>query len=162
DVAFNVKGDPLSTWAGPASFATGGEDPRDTADQRTSDPTGMFAFSGQPAFSGSTEVGEAYIETVMPVAQDLFLAKSPDFDAAARLAHYNHLGNQPTWKVGFNFAPWSALRLRAAASQDIRAPNIGELDTPNFPSSIITLPNPLPRGLPIFNSLGVAPGQNVN
>src|SRR5262249_29707506 len=51
---------------------------------------------------------------------------------------------------------------RAAASQDIRAPNIGELDTPDFPSSITTLPNPLPNGLPIFNSLGVAPGRNVN
>jgi iron complex outermembrane recepter protein len=119
-------------------------------------------FSGQPGFSGSTEVGEAYIETVVPLAQDAFLAKSLDIDAAARLAHYNHSGTQSAWKVGLNFAPWSAFRIRAVASQDIRAPNIGELDTPSFRSSIVTLPNPLPHGLPIFNSLGFAPGQNVN
>jgi iron complex outermembrane receptor protein len=48
------------------------------------------------------------------------------------------------------------------ASQDIRAPNIGELDTPVYASSIDTLPNPLPKGIAVLNAFGVAPGQSVN
>src|SRR5262249_46336253 len=37
DAAFNVKGEPVATWAGPVSLATGAEYRRDAADQRTSD-----------------------------------------------------------------------------------------------------------------------------
>lgn len=162
DVAeINLKGEPLSTWAGPVSFAAGADYRRDSADQRSSDPNGMYDFSGQPPFWGRTAVEEAYVEAVTPLAQDIFLVKSFDVDAAARLSHYDLSGTEPSWKVGVNFAPWSDLRLRAVASQDIRAPNIGELDTPDYLSSITTLLNPLPHGLPIFNSLGVAPGQNL-
>src|SRR5262249_8802186 len=39
---------------------------------------------------------------------------------------------------------------------------IGELDTPVFPSSIDTLPNPLPKGIPVLNAFGIAPGQSAN
>jgi iron complex outermembrane receptor protein len=160
--ALSVKGEAFSTWAGPVSVAVGTEYRRDAADQQTSDPHGLFAFSGQPAFSGSTQVGEAYVEAVAPLLEDAFLAKSVDLDAAARIADYRHLGTHPTWKLGFNYSPWSAVRLHAVASQDIRAPNIGELATPPFPSTITTLPNPPPAGVPLLNSLGYAPGQTVN
>ena len=158
----NLEGEPISTWAGPVSLATGIEYRRDTADQKTNDPAGLFAFSGQPAFSGSRQVTEAYVEAVAPLAKDLLFARNLDVEAAARIADYKDLGTQPSWKFGFNYSPWAFARLRAAASEDIRAPNIGELVTPDFPSTITTLPNPLPRGVPLFNSLGFAPGQTVN
>lgn len=160
--ALSLKGEPVSTWAGKVSVAAGAEYRRDTADQQSTDPQGLYAFSGQPPFSGSTQVGEAYVEAVAPLARDAFLAQSLDVDAAARVAHYSHLGSHPTWKLGFNYSPWSGVHLRAVASQDIRAPNIGELAVPAFPSTITTLPNPLPAGVPLLNSLGFAPGQTVN
>jgi outer membrane receptor protein involved in Fe transport len=160
--SLNFSGEPFATWAGPLSVATGAEYRRDTADQQSSDPGGLFAFSGQPAFSGSRQVEEAYVEAVAPLAQDKVLAKSLDVDAATRLAHYDDLGSYSTWKVGLNYSPASFLRLRAVTSRDIRAPSIGELATPDFPSTITTLPNPLPGGVPLFNSLGFAPGQTVN
>jgi iron complex outermembrane receptor protein len=162
DAAINVRGEPFATWVGPVSVAVGGEYRRDAADQQSSDPNGLYAFSGQPAFSGSTEVGEAYVEGVAPLAKDAFLMKSLDVDAAARLAHYSQSGLQSAWKIGANWTPWRGVRIRAVGSQDIRAPNIGELDTPVYPSSIDTLPNPLPNGLALLNSRGIAPGQSVN
>ena len=162
NAALNVRGEPLATWAGPVSAAVGGEFRRDAADQRTSDPNGVYAFSGQPAFSGSTHVTEGYIEAVAPLAQNVPLAKSLDVEAAGRLAQYSQSGTQSAWKIGANWTPWRIATIRAVASQDIRAPNIGELDTPAYPSSIDTLPNPLPNGIPVFNAFGVAPGQSVN
>jgi iron complex outermembrane recepter protein len=162
DATVNVEGEPFATWAGPVSVAAGGEYQRETADQQTSDPDGIYAFDGQPAFSGSTQVGEAYVEAVAPLAENRLLAKSLDVDVAARLAQYSQSGSQPAWKAGANWLPWDPIRFRAVASQDIRAPNIGELDTPLYPSSIDTISNPLPKGVPLLNSLGVAPGQSVN
>src|SRR5262249_5684001 len=108
--AMNLSGEPFSTWAGPLSVASGAEYRPDTADQQSSDPAGLSAFSGQPAFSGSRQVEEAYAEAVAPLAKDAFLAKSLDVDGAARVTHYSHLGTQPSWKVGFNYSPWSVAR----------------------------------------------------
>lgn len=162
DAAVNVTGEPFAIWAGPVSVAWGGEYRRDAADQESSDPNGLYAFSGQPVFSGSTEVAEAYVEAVAPLAKNGFLVRSLDLDAAARVAHYSQSGVQSAWKVGANWSPSRNVRLRAVGSQDIRAPNVGELYTPAYYSSIDTLPNPLPNGLPLLNARGYAPGQSVN
>src|SRR5262249_19618005 len=162
DAAVNVRGEPLATWAGPVSAAAGGEFRRDAADLHNSDPNRVYAFSGQPAFSGSTHVSEAYVEAVAPLAENVPLAKSLDLEAAGRLAQYSQSGTQSAWKIGANWSPWWSATLRAVASQGIRAPNIGELDTPVFPSSIDTLPNPLPKGIPVLNAFGIAPGQSAN
>ncbi len=101
-------------------------------------------------------------QAVVPLFRDNTFAKSVELDLAARWVDYSQSGSELPWKLGLNWVPVEGVRFRFTASEDIRAPNILELDLPQFESSISPQVNPLPNGLPIFNSLGLAPGQAFN
>lgn len=158
----DLSGEPLALPTGVVSVAAGADLRADHARQETSDPQAAFAFSGYPALSGVIRVAEAYVQTVVPLAKDAWLAKSIEADFAARVVRYSQSGTRYPWKLGLSWVPVNGIRFRSAASEDIRAPNIGELYTPIFPSSVSAQINPLPNGVPLFNSLGVAPGQTLN
>jgi iron complex outermembrane receptor protein len=162
ELGLDVTGVPLSLWAGPVSVAAGATYREEYARQFNDGVNGGFAFSGYPAFSGEIRVSEAYAQTVVPLISDRAFAKSVEADLAVRAVRYSQAGSEMPWKLGLNWVPFEGLRLRATASEDIRAPNVLELNLPQFPSSISPQVNPLPDGLPVFNSLGVAPGQTLN
>ncbi len=148
DVAsFSLRGEPLSTKAGPIAVAFGGEYRREEADQssdaisqQSNAATGIRGFpvaysysvggyqltNVQPV-SGSYDVKEAFVEVQAPLVRDVAFARSIDFNGAARVTDYSTSGSVSTWKLGLSWEPINDLRLRATRSRDIRAPNVSEL-----------------------------------
>ncbi len=129
----NVRGEPFSTWAGPASIAFGGEFRKEkqvlTADALST--AGRFQIGNATPFSGKFDVKEGYFEALVPLAREVAFAHSIDFNAAIRYADYSGAaGGQTTWKLGGVYEPIEGLRLRVTRSRDIRAPAIYELYSP--------------------------------
>ncbi|WP_245978662.1 TonB-dependent receptor domain-containing protein [Aurantiacibacter xanthus] len=161
DVAgVNISGSPFDNWAGPVSFAFGGEW-RHEFYTVEADPYGA-GFSNTPAGgnypadpilgadggnwyagnykngSGAYSVKEAYLETDFPLfASDG--AGELRLNAAARITDYSTSGSIWAWKVGGTWdTPIDGLRLRGVTSRDVRAPNLSEL----YAAPVtITLPN---------------------
>jgi outer membrane receptor protein involved in Fe transport len=124
-----IRGEPISTWAGPVSLAAGGEWRRQTADV-TSDPLsmqGVFRVGNVQPFYGRVTVKEGFGEVVVPLAKDESWAKNIDLDLAGRVTDYSTSGTVETWKAGVNYAINDSIRLRATRSRDIRAPSLNEL-----------------------------------
>lgn len=162
EFAIDLTGEPFSLPAGRMSFAAGASHRVEATRQFNDGTNAGFAFAGYPAFSGDSSVSEVYSQAVLPLIRDLAFAKSIDVDLAARWVKYRDAGSEVPWKFGLNWKPVSSLRVRFASSEDIRAPNVLELNLPQFQSSISPQVNPLPGGVPVFNSLGIAPGQTLN
>ena len=128
-VAASVQGEPLSSWAGPISFAAGLEHRREKVSGKNdtlSQDSRYFAGNFKPTI-GSYNVSEAFIETVIPLAADQGWAKNLDFNAAVRATKYSTSGNVTTWKAGLTYTPIDDLTFRATRSRDIRAPSLSEL-----------------------------------
>ena len=136
---FNVSGEPVSSWAGPISIATGAEYRRE--EQRTVvdeiAALSMWESTNAQPLTGDFNVIEGYVETVVPLVLDAPWARSLDLNGAVRSAHYSTAaGTQPTWKLGLTWEPTDSLLIRAARSRDIRAPNIYELNTPGVTTRV--------------------------
>jgi outer membrane receptor protein involved in Fe transport len=127
----SISGEPFSTWAGPVSVAVGAEYRSDSANQTVDaiQAARRFAYSNQLPLSGSIKVKEAYAETVIPLAKDMFLAKTLELNGAVRVTDYSTSGTVTIWKIGGNYEPVAGLRFRVVRSRDIRAPNILELNS---------------------------------
>jgi outer membrane receptor protein involved in Fe transport len=102
-------------------------------------------------------VKEAYLETLVPLVRDIFLARAVDFNAAIRTTDYSQSGRVETWKLGMTWRPFDELLLRATRSQDIRAPGIGDLYSLDSqgPNTIVidrVLPNTPSVSVPIVIS----------
>jgi iron complex outermembrane recepter protein len=123
-----VRGEPLSTWAGPVSVAFGVEHRKESAwgDSTPADQAIDFFVGNYQATEGSYTVSEGFMETVVPLAKDMSWAKSLDFNGAVRETDYSTSGAVTTWKVGVTYAPVSDVRFRVTQSRDIRSPNMGE------------------------------------
>ena len=125
-----VRGEPVSTWAGPVSLATGISHMTQNIQgfsSRADTAIEFFAANFFPT-NGKYSVTEGFIETVVPLAKDVAWARSLDLNAALRETSYSTSGLVTTWKVGATYdTPLSGLRFRANQSRDIRAPNLGEL-----------------------------------
>lgn len=128
-LAFNLQGEPLSTWAGPVPVAFGVEYREDSI-AGDADPisqvSGWYVGNGQ-SVDGKVDVKEAYLETALPLARDTAFAKSLELNGAMRLTEYSTSGTVETWKLGLVYEPLDWVRLRATRSRDIRAPNVQEL-----------------------------------
>lgn len=138
--AVSSSGTLFDNWAGPVSLALGVEYRREAFRQEadaasTGDagnpvlsPGGRNWFTGnfQPA-SGSYDVWEGFVETVVPLFENDAMGQA-DLSLAARATEYSQSGYVTTWKVGGSWdTPLAGLRLRGLVSQDIRAPNLSEL-----------------------------------
>lgn len=136
--SFNINGEPLSTWSGPISIASGVE--WRSEHQRTRvDPQAELALyesTNAKSFLGNFNVKEAYVETVVPVLSGLRAVRSVDLNGAVRFTDYSTSGFVTTWKVGATYTPVAGLLFRGAYSRDIRAPNLFELNTPAVSTTI--------------------------
>jgi iron complex outermembrane recepter protein len=143
DVAFDFRGEPVILWAGPVSIAAGGE--YRTESQRNSDDAGqneqVFFGVDNVDFSGSENVTEAYIESVVPLAKDLPFVKELDFNGAYREAKYSVLSEAAadTWKLGITWNLTNDFFLRGTYSRDFRAPDLTELYFPKTVTSVTTV-----------------------
>jgi len=141
--SISANGEPLSTWAGPISVATGFEyreerydvtgDPVSTGGPNCTDPllncTGGGNWFNGNFFSGagSYTVTEGFLETLVPLLKDQDWGEI-NLSLAGRATGYSTSGYVNTWKVGATWeTPIDGLRFRALQSRDIRAPNLSEL-----------------------------------
>lgn len=127
--AGNLRGNPVSTWAGPVSVAMGIEHRREKVSGSNDplSPSRAYFTGNYNASFGSYDVTEGYFETVVPLAKELPFAKSLDLNAAVRATSYSTSGYVTTWKVGLTYQPVSDVTFRVTRSRDIRAPNLAEL-----------------------------------
>jgi len=127
--AINLSGPLFEGWAGPISFAVGGEyrveRARVTSDELSQQ--GGYLFGNPSPWSGKYNVKEAYAELVVPLLRDVPLARELELNAAGRITDYSTSGSVETWKVGLSYKPFDDLRFRGTRSRDIRAPNLSEL-----------------------------------
>jgi iron complex outermembrane receptor protein len=124
-----IAGEPFSSWAGPVSLATGVEWRKEEVWGRP-DPLSLqtaYTAGNYKGTNGEYDVTEGYIETVLPLAKDVTLARALDFNGAVRYTEYSTSGDVVTWKAGLTYSPIDDVRLRFTRSRDIRAPNLGEL-----------------------------------
>lgn len=127
--AASLSGSPFATWAGPVSFAAGLEHRKDSV-RGVNDPisqAGDWNFGNYRVFAASQTVTEGFLETVVPLAEDLSWARSLELNAAIRGTDYETSGFVTTWKVGLTYAPIDDIRFRGTVSRDIRAPTLNDL-----------------------------------
>jgi outer membrane receptor protein involved in Fe transport len=82
---------------------------------------------GQANVRGATEAREVYGELLVPLLNDVFLAKSLELELGFRYSDYDTAGKTPTWKALASWAPVDWLRFRGGYQLANRAPNINEL-----------------------------------
>ena len=165
-VSLNFNGEPLSLWAGPVSFAFGGEYRREYY-RVTADPYGngampdspyTAAYPADPALStagsnwyagnyhngtGRYDVKEAYIETNIPFLDTPEWGKA-NLNMAGRWTEYSTSGVVWTWKIGGTWdTPLNGVRLRAVTSNDVRAPNLSELFAAPTTTTVPSFTNPV-------------------
>jgi outer membrane receptor protein involved in Fe transport len=158
EASFSLQGEPVATWAGPVSLGTGADfrkEELETNSDALSQTGGWSARTPVALPHSSYSVKEVYVETIVPLAKNQWLAKSLDFNGAVRRTDYTTSGAVTTWKGGLSWEPSADFRLRATRSRDIRAPNLGELYTP----TTIAIPAPQVRDpRAAFNSVYLTQG----
>ena len=98
----------------------------------------IAGFNGAPPVQGDFDVYSAYGELAIPLVQGLPFAENITLDLAGRVSDFSTAGTQYNYKVGGDWAVNDLLRLRGNYNTAVRAPNIGELFSPqgeNFPGA---------------------------
>lgn len=88
------------------------------------------AGGNQLPIKGGFDVKEAFTEAIIPLATDHTGLKSLDLELGYRFSDYNPTGNNRTWKYGLSWRPVDQLLVRAMKQRAARAPNVGELASP--------------------------------
>jgi len=146
----------------PIGFALGGEyrkyRAQQAADLLAQTPGELGGAGGAaPPIDGQYDVYEAYAEIVAPLIEDKPFFESLTLEAGIRYSDYSIKGaggyNTTTWKAGGSWEPGAGLKIRGNYSRAVRAPNIGELFTPQS----VGLTN-----LGLDPCAGAAPTTNAN
>ncbi len=126
-----ITGNLFSLPAGPLAVAAGTQWRRLKSATKTDalSAASGYRLANTLPFSGDYTIMEEFVETQVPLLQDLPLARKVTASLAGRHTRYSTTGDATTWKVGMVWQLNSDLRLRASRSRDIRAPNINELFT---------------------------------
>jgi len=137
----NFSGELFEMSGGAVSAAFGYEHQSHAADFRPSQDlaAGTIAgFNGSPASGGAYRVDSYYGELYMPLLRDMAMAEAVDLELAYRSSDYSTVGTVDSFKVSGSWAFNEQVRLRAGFNTAVRAPNIGELFSPQgegFPGS---------------------------
>ncbi len=82
--------------------------------------------------SGSFNVKEVFTEMRLPLASHAAFAEDLALEGGYRYSDYSLGFNTSTYKLGLEWAPVRDVRVRGSFQRAVRAPNIGELFTPQF------------------------------
>lgn len=134
-----ANGELFDLPAGPVNLAAGLSYRRESQADGTDVPTAVAINEGPYAglcgvieycasqLSGSYNVKEAYLETLIPILADVPFAHALNIDIGSRYSHYSLSGSTTNSKIALEWRPIADLLVRATGSQVFRAPNIGEL-----------------------------------
>lgn len=117
---------------GAVSFALGAEYREESA-RNNPDPNDTAGLTfGNILFPsrGKFDVKEAFAELSVPLLKDLPFAEELTVGAAIRLSDYSTVGRTTTWKIDGIYAPIRDITFRGTVAEAVRAPNIGELFSP--------------------------------
>nr|WP_295661997.1 TonB-dependent receptor [Polymorphobacter sp.] len=128
-----LEGPLFNLPAGELRFAVG-------ADYRESDfnysPDATLAtgdslpYGSITAASGRQRVTEGFGELLVPILKDLPFARELSLDLGYRYSHYDHSGNNSTYKADASWVPVGGVRFRGGYSRAVRAPSLGNLFGP--------------------------------
>lgn len=90
----------------------------------------VSAFNDDVVLDGGFDVFEGFAEVNVPVLRDLSFAKALDFDASFRVADYSTVGTTTSFAFGVVYQPVEDFRIRGSFNRSVRAPNLGELFSP--------------------------------
>ena len=90
---------------------------------------GIAQISGSD-LAGEFDVSEFFTEASIPLVSDTSYAKSIDLELAYRFSDYSTIGKTDTYKSALKYAVNDQIKFRATYSSAVRAPNLGELFTP--------------------------------
>ena len=115
------------------------------------------AGGAAPDINGGYSVYEGYAELVAPLVEDRPMAKSVTLEGGARYSSYGVNGvskktNTFTYKAGLTWEPVSDIKLRANYAHAVRAPNIGELFTPQTVGLTSLGADPCAGAAPVSNA----------
>ena len=80
--------------------------------------------------TGNISVKEAAAQIDVPVLADRAFVQELAFGAAARISDYNTVGSVTSYEVDARWRPIRSLLFRGSYQRAVRAPNIGELNSP--------------------------------
>jgi outer membrane receptor protein involved in Fe transport len=83
-----------------------------------------------PPVTGQISVWEAFTELRLPLAEHQPFAEDLSIEGGYRYSSYDLGFNTNTYKLGLEWAPVRDIRLRGSYQRAVRAPNIGELYSP--------------------------------
>lgn len=132
----SLNGSLFDMPAGPVSFAFGLEYRKETSESipDAAQQTGQTFTGTTPAVKGTYEVSEAFIETRLPLLKEKPFADLLAIEGGFRASDYSVTGSANSWRVGAEWAPVRDLRFRGMYAVSVRAPNVGELFTPQAPA----------------------------
>lgn len=134
--SFSVSGDVMEMPAGFVQFAAGVEYREEKSE---SVPDELLLAGGLTAntkdgprkiVKGSYDVSEIYGELRVPLLADTSFAKELTLETALRYSDYSTVGGQTAYKLGLDWAINDSFRARSSYGVAVRAPNAGELYTP--------------------------------
>ena len=83
---------------------------------------------------GEFDVSEFFFEVQAPILADMNFAELLEVTFAGRLSDYSTAGKNESWSAGARYSPGWGLTLRGTWATAVRAPNIGELFSPQQPN----------------------------
>lgn len=93
----------------------------------------VLGFNDAPAVQGNFQVREFFGETYVPLVEGLPFAELLGLEAKFRVSDYStNVGTIVAFAFGGEYIPLEGYRIRANFQRAIRAPNIGELFSPQF------------------------------
>ncbi len=100
---------------------------------------GVSSTNREEPTQGELKAKEAYLELVVPILSDQFLAETLELNLATRYSDYSRFDAANSAKAALKYQPFQDLTLRGSWSQAFRAPSVGELFqglADNFPTVV--------------------------
>jgi outer membrane receptor protein involved in Fe transport len=138
-------------------FAVGGEYRRyvaeSTSDLSSQTPDEVLgAGAANPDSRGSYNVKEAFAEVIAPLIQGQPFFHNLTLELGARFSDYSTAGTNWTWKAGGNWEPTNWIKVRGNFQKATRAPNIGELFSPQVTGLDNFATDPCQGAAPVTNA----------
>ncbi|WP_114395092.1 TonB-dependent receptor domain-containing protein [Oleisolibacter albus] len=132
-VELNVTGNLFELPAGAVGLALGGQYRAETYDFKADSVLAsgdVSGFNAQQSLNGDVENKDLYGELYVPLLADLPFAKQVSVTAGYRFSDHSAAGTFSSYKGEGSWEVNDLLRLRGSYQRAVRAPNIGELYSP--------------------------------